>query len=317
MEFESLGRTGEKVPKIGLGTWKMGTYPEEELKAIRKAVEVGMRLIDTAEMYANESLVGEAIRGYARDSFFLETKVSPSHLKRDDLIRACKGSLKRLGLKTIDLYMVHWPNPKVDIAETMAAMEYLADKGMIRHIGVSNFDAEELEAAVHAMKRHEIVSNQVEYSILVRGIEGDGTMSYCRKNKITVIAYSPLARGAIFAANQAALVKELQKSAAGHGKTPAQVALNWIIAHKGVIAIPKASQPSHVVENAGASGWRLSPGEIGRIDDSAVMVDALARRTKPAMGTVMPLVSLYTKMNEIKNRRIKRIIKRGNKRTGS
>ena len=124
-----LGRGGAKIPELGIGTWKMGGSPERETDAIRKAISIGMGLVDTAEMYGNERLVGEAVRGRKA---FLATKVSPHHFRHDDVIRACRESLSKLGVESIDLYQLHWPNRSVDIAETMSAMEELMDTGLIR-----------------------------------------------------------------------------------------------------------------------------------------------------------------------------------------
>jgi diketogulonate reductase-like aldo/keto reductase len=304
MEYEILGKTGEEVPKVGIGTWKMGTDPAEEIKAIRKAIALNMRLVDTAEMYANEELVGTAIKGYG--NVFVETKVSPNHLHYDDVIKACKHSLKRLGLKTVDLYMVHWPNPGVSIAETMSAMEHLVDAGMVRNIGVSNFSVKELDEAVHAMKKYDIASNQVEYSITVRDIERSGLLDYCIDSHITVVAYSPLSRGAIFSERQARLYGVIKRIAEAHDRTPAQVALNWVIRRKGVIAIPKASSPAHVADNAGASGWSLTGKEARQIEEAAMPSSPIAAGTKRIIGRVPAVAGVYTKMSEFRNRRIRK-----------
>jgi diketogulonate reductase-like aldo/keto reductase len=263
MEFKELGRTGVDVPEIGLGTWEYrgGDAP------IKKAVELGACLIDTAEMYGTEEAVGAAIRGM-REKVFVATKVSGNHLRRDQVIAAAEASLKRLGIETIDLYQVHWPDPAVPIAETMGAMETLVDQGKVRFIGVSNFYLKNLQDAEAAMTRHKIVANQVKYSLLQRGIEED-TLSYCQKNRITVIAYSPLARGAL---SKPALLKNrralaaLQQIASEAGKTMSQVALNWCIAKPGVIAIPKTDKVDRVVEMCAASGWKLSSAQAAALE---------------------------------------------------
>jgi diketogulonate reductase-like aldo/keto reductase len=265
MDFMQLGATGVKVPEIGLGTWDYhgGDAP------ILKAVELGACLIDTAEIYGTEEAVGAAIRGI-REGVFVATKVSGGNLRYEQVLSAAEGSLKRLGLETIDLYQIHWPDPAVPIAETMAAMEKLVDDGKVRFIGVSNFYVNNLEEAAAALKRHKIAANQVKYSLLQRGIEED-TLGYCRKNRITVIAYSPLARGQLTAPrlikNRRALAT-LQQIAAETGKTMAQVALNWCIAKPGVIAIPKTDKVERVVEMCGASGWKLSPSQMAALDEA-------------------------------------------------
>jgi diketogulonate reductase-like aldo/keto reductase len=263
VEFKKLGVSGVEVPEIGLGTWEYrgGAAP------IEKAVELGACLIDTAEMYGTEEAVGAAIKGM-RDKVFIATKVSGNHLRFNDVLGAADKSLKRMGIDTIDLYQVHWPDPAVPIAETMAAMEKLVDDGKVRFIGVSNFYLKNLQDAEASMTRHKIVANQVKYSLLQRGIEED-TLPYCQKNKITVIAYSPLARGQLCARplvrNRRAL-QALQQIAARTGKTAAQVALNWCISKPDVIAIPKTDRVERVVEACEASGWKLSQQQLAALD---------------------------------------------------
>ena len=263
MEFKELGATGVKIPDIGLGTWQYrgGEAP------IKQAVELGACLIDTAEMYGSEEAVGTAIKGM-REKVFIATKVSGNHLRYEQVIAAAEGSLRRLGVDAIDLYQVHWPDPAVPIAETMGAMEKLVDDGKVRYIGVSNFYLQNLQEAESVMKRHKIVANQVKYSLLQRGIEED-TLPYCQKNHVAVIAYSPLARGALstrtLLKNRRALAV-LQQIASETGKTMTQVALNWCIAKPGVIAIPKTDKVERVVEMCGASGWRLSPSQTAALE---------------------------------------------------
>jgi diketogulonate reductase-like aldo/keto reductase len=286
MRQKRLGSTNEEVPEIGIGTWKIGSRANEEKAAIRKGIDLGMDLVDTAEMYANEDIVGDAIKG---KKVFVATKVSPHNFRHDDVIAACERSLSRLGVKSIDLYQLHWPNNKVPIKETMSAMEELVDSGRIKHIGVSNFSVDEIKDAQASMRSHQIVSNQVEYSILVREIEEE-LLHYCEKSRITVIAYSPLARGAIFQRGTE-LYGALEQIAAAHKKSIAQVALNWIISRKGVIAIPKASDAAHMRENAGASGWELSKKEIGEISKAAIEKRSLSASFKPVISNHSGLVS--------------------------
>jgi diketogulonate reductase-like aldo/keto reductase len=263
MEFKELGATGVNVPEIGLGTWQYrgGAAP------IKKAVELGAWFIDTAEMYGTEEAVGAAIKGM-REKVFVATKVSGNHLRYEQVLAAAEASLRRLGVETIDLYQVHWPDPAVPIAETMGAMEKLVDDGKVRFVGVSNFYLKNLQEAEAAMQRHKIVANQVKYSLLQRGIEED-TLGYCQKNRIAVIAYSPLARGALAARSMIKNRRELavlQQIASETGKTMTQVALNWCVAKPGVIAIPKTDKVERVVEMCGASGWKLSPSQIAALE---------------------------------------------------
>lgn len=259
MEHKELGTTGVKLPEIGLGTWQYrgGVEP------LRKGLALGAFLIDTAEMYGTEQVVGEAARAW-RDQVFIATKVSGNHLRYDDVIEAAEQSLKRLGINCIDLYQIHWPNPSVPIRETMRAMETLVDLGKIKFIGVSNFYLENLKEAQACMTKHRIVSNQVKYSLLQRGIEED-MLPYCEKNQITILAYSPLGRGELTSKSllhRRSALNVLQNVAWQTGKTMAQVALNWCISKPNVIAIPKSDRTERVVENCQASGWRLSPDQI-------------------------------------------------------
>ena len=255
MEFRELGKTGVQLPEIGLGTWQYSGG----LEPLRKGVSLGAILIDTAEMYGTEEVVGEAVKGQ-RQQVFIATKVLGNHLRYDEVLRAAENSLKRLGTDYIDLYQIHWPDPGVPLKETMRAMEMLVDAGKVKFIGVSNFYLKNLEEAQACMTKYKIVSNQVKYSLLNRSIEED-TLAYCQENNITVIAYSPLDKGGLTSRplirNRAA-ISVLQRIALETGKTLAQVALNWCISNPNVIAIPKSDNVERVVENCQASGWRLS-----------------------------------------------------------
>lgn len=267
-----LGRTGEKIPEIGLGTWRMGggstpdrSRDKEWIEAIRTAIELGMTHIDTAEMYGAghaEELVGEAIKGYPREELFIATKVWPTNLRYEAVLRSCEGSLRRLGLKYVDLYMIHWPSEEVPLRETMKALEKLYKDGKVRYIGVSNFSAELLDEARTYLSVTDVVANQVEYSLLNRSVERD-LFGYCKREGITVTAYSPLGRGRIATEVKAdtRLGRALKEVAKKYGKTPIQVALNWVVYQDFVVTIPKAVSREHLEENAGASGWRLDPSD--------------------------------------------------------
>lgn len=260
MNQKELGKTGVMLPEIGLGTLQY----RDGVEPIKKAISLGASLIDTAESYGTEKIVGEAIK-HLRDRVFIATKVSPRHFRRSDLLIAVDKSLERLRTDHIDLYQLHWPNYTVPIEETMEAMEDLVDSGKIRFIGVSNFSVSELRKAQKSLSKYRLVSNQVRYSLVDRSLEG-GLLRYCRKNRITVIAFSPLGQG-IDHVKDKDPNSILNKVAAMTGKTEAQLALNWCISRENVIAIPKASSIEHVVENCGASGWRLSRDQCRLIEE--------------------------------------------------
>jgi diketogulonate reductase-like aldo/keto reductase len=259
MKLKTLGNTSTKISEIGQGTWQYrgGVEP------LRAGISLGATHIDTAEMYKDEDVVGRAIEGL-RDQVFLATKVWQDHLHHDDLINAAERSLKLLKIKTIDLYMIHWPNPEVPIKETMGAMEELVKRGKIKYIGVSNFSVKELKEAQNALSSNPIVSNQVQYNLQERDIESD-LLPYCKSEKITIVAYSPLGRGASVRSGRKKDV--LDEMATKYKKTRAQVALNFVTREDNVVAIPKADTVEHVRENCGASDWRLSEQDVKLIDE--------------------------------------------------
>ncbi len=260
MEYRQLGRTGEKVPTIGMGTWRIGVYADskeraDQVKALQRGIELGMNLIDTAEVYASgksEEVVGEAISG-ERDKVFLATKVSRENLRHDSVLTACEGSLRRLKTSYIDLYQVHWPDPSIPIEETMKAMEELVEQGKVRYIGVSNFGVELTEAARNSLSKNEIASDQVEYSLLSRSVESE-LLPYLKREKTTLIAYSPLARGNIRTRIPKAVLDK-------YAMSPAQAMLNWVTRDEQVVAIPKAAKIAHLEENASSVSKRLTAQE--------------------------------------------------------
>lgn len=266
MELRELGKTGTMVPEIGVGVWRYGGGVEP----LRQAIESGASLIDTAEAYGTEEVVGEAVRGI-RDRVFVATKVSGSHLAHDEVLKAADASLRRLDSDYIDLYQIHWPNSFVPIQETMRAMETLVDRALVKYIGVSNFSTAELREAQAAMRKYPIVSNQVLYNLNRRQIEED-LLAYCRENHVTIIAYTPLDSGQLTKgpaqSSRPDRMKVLELVAAQVQKTLAQVALNWCISQPGVIAIPKSDRAARVVENCQASGWRLSPAQMQLLNDA-------------------------------------------------
>ncbi len=262
MEYRRLGRTEEKVSTIGMGTWRMGDPGERarEVAALRRGIELGINLIDTAETYAtgrSEELVGESIKGI-RSDVFVATKVSPANLRYDSVISACEGSLRRLGTSYIDLYQVHWPNPRIPIEETMKAMEDLVRGGKVRYIGVSNFSVHQTREAQAALAKNEVVSNQVEYSLTSRTSEAE-ILPFCSTEKISLIAYSPLARGNI---PHSRISRTLQDK---YQMTPAQIMLNWVTREEQVLAVPKASNLDHLEQDATSVSVRFTESEYGSV----------------------------------------------------
>ena len=240
-----------------MGTWEIGDAAGEgralEIQALQRGIALGMTLIDTAEIYGHgraEELVGQVINGL-RDDVFVASKVSPEHFGYDDLLRSCDSSIKRLRVKHIDLYQLHWPSSSVPIGETMRAMEELVARGKIRYIGVSNFSVAQTTKAREALPRSEIVSNQVRYSLTHRAIESQ-LLPFCEKEKLTIIAYSPLDSGRIPSGR---IPKTLLEH---YAVTPAQLMLNWVTYNDMVVAIPKAANVEHVEKNAAAVDTRLS-----------------------------------------------------------
>ena len=256
MQQKELGSTGVMLPEIGFGTWQYtgGVGP------LRRGMELGAFLVDTAELYETEDQVGKAARG-RRESMFIATKVSPEHFKRNDLLKAADDSLQRLETDYIDLYQLHWPNPSVPIEETMNAMEFLVDVGKVKFIGVSNFSVGQMDEAQNTMEKYKIVSNQVKFSLIDRSIESE-ILPYCQENNITVMAYTPLARDL-----KNFRSKAMDKVRAMVAKSEAQVALNWCISKDNVVAIPKANSIEHVEDDCGASDWKLSTEHIRLLEE--------------------------------------------------
>ncbi len=271
MQAKRFGKTGRAVTEIGMGTYydkpwiriaKHGVSlgASTKVKAIAAGLDHGITLIDSAEAYFSEPFIARAMRGRRRDEVFIATKVWLDHLHHDDLVAALDRSLRRLETPYVDLYQIHFPNPAVPIRETMGAMEEMVEKGKARAIGVSNFSLEQMKEASSALSRVEIAAAQINYSLVHRKVEKD-IIPYCRENGIAVLAYYPLGHG-LLAARDA----RLDAVCARNSKSPAQVALNWLTSRPEVFAIPRASRPSHVIEDAGASGWRLSEADIQELD---------------------------------------------------
>ncbi|AOZ00813.1 aldo/keto reductase [Cupriavidus sp. USMAHM13] len=254
---------GEAVPALGMGTWNMGEDPgarTEELAALRLGLDLGMTLIDTAEMYGegrSEQLVGEAVAG-RRDGVFLVSKVYPHHAGRREAVAACERSLRRLGTDRIDLYLLHWRG-QVPLAETMEAFLALRAAGKIRHFGVSNLGLDDMQELWTVPGGRDVAANQLLYNLSRRGIEWD-LLPWLREHQVPLMAYSPL--------EQARLLRRpaLAGFATRHGITPAQAALAWLLARPGEIAIPKSANRARVRDNAGALALRLDAAQLAELD---------------------------------------------------
>ncbi|MCL4372811.1 aldo/keto reductase [Candidatus Parvarchaeota archaeon] len=264
MEYKILGNTKERLSKIGIGTWQLGKNTKENEKAISLAISKDVNFIDTAEIYGTEKFVGRVITG--KPGLFIATKVWATHFRYESVIKACERSLKNLGIKQIDLYQLHWPNPGIDINKTMKAMEKLVYDGKIRYIGVSNFNEKELKNAQEAMSKYEIVSNQVEYNLIQRTPEIN-LMDYMKKQKITLLAYSPFAHGAIFKRKYNELIKSLNELGEKYNKTAGQMLLRWLIQKDIVIPLTKASNPKHMLENIAATNFNINQKDMHNIDN--------------------------------------------------
>lgn len=288
LENKRLSRSDLKTSVIGLGTGFRRGITEDSSKIIKVALDRGINLIDTAEIYEDglsEKIVGRAIKG-RREEVVLVTKVSGDHLTYDKVLKSAEGSLKRLDTDFIDLYLVHWPNVNVSLGETMRAMERLVNEGKVRYIGVSNFNVKQMKKANEELSRCEVVANEVKYNLLERQMENE-VVPFCQKEDIAVLAYSPLARGMLtsrftdensipeddwrsgdwFFEGESLkrglkMVEVLKDIGAGYGKTPGQVAINWLLAKRMVFPIFGASTVKQVEENCGAAEWRMD--EVSR-----------------------------------------------------
>ena len=258
-------QTGERVPALGQGTWNMGEKKKEraeEIAALRLGVDLGLSLIDTAEMYGDghsEELIAEAIDGQ-RQQVFLVSKVLPEHASRRGTIKACEGSLRRLKTDWLDLYLLHW-REDIPLEETLEGFDALVQDGKIRHWGVSNFDVADMEELVDLPGGPKVTTNQVLYNLTRRGIEYD-LLHWCRERQLPIMAYSPIEQGRLLKKSA------LKQIASRHGVTPSQVALAWVLRHADVIAIPKAGKTRHVRENHGALDLRLSKQDVSELDDA-------------------------------------------------
>jgi diketogulonate reductase-like aldo/keto reductase len=255
--------SGEKVPQLGQGTWRMGENARarnEEIAALKLGLDLGMTLIDTAEMYGNggaEEVVAEAVRG-RRDDCFIVSKVLAENSTRDRTIAACEKSLKRLKTDRIDLYLLHWRGPP-RLDETLAGFEALIASGAIRYWGVSNFDVDDMEELVALSGGTNCASNQVLYNLRRRGIEA-GLLPWCRSRGIPIMAYSPIEQGRLLRD------RTLTQIAIRHRATPGQIALAWVLRHGDMMVIPKATTLEHVRDNRAALDIRLTEQDLGELN---------------------------------------------------
>ncbi len=257
--------SGRAVPVLGQGTWRLGensSRRRDEMAALRLGLDLGMTLIDTAEMYgdgATEEMVGEALAG-RRDEVFLVSKVLPRHATARGTVTACEASLRRLRTDRLDLYLLHWPG-NVPLEETLKGFEALRSAGKILSWGVSNFDTDDMETLLALPGGREVTTNQVLYNLSRRGIEWD-LLPLCREVGVPVMAYSPIEQGRLLR-NPA-----LARVAARHGATPAQVALAWVLSRDNVLVIPRTSRVDHVAENRAALDLKLSKADKSDLDEA-------------------------------------------------
>ena len=256
-------RSGEQVPALGQGTWYMGEdrrRAAEEAAALRLGIDLGMTLIDTAEMYGSggaEEVVARAAEGM-RDQLFIVSKVYPHNASRAGVVAACERTLKRLATDRIDLYLLHWRG-SIPLAETLEGFQRLERDGKIRHHGVSNFDRADMAEWVGLTGGETVAADQVLYNLSRRGPERD-LVPWCRERNITIMAYTPLGQGSILGN------RGLAEIARCRGATPAQIALAWLLRQEGTIVIPKASRPEHVRENRGALDIALTKEDLTALD---------------------------------------------------
>jgi diketogulonate reductase-like aldo/keto reductase len=272
MKFETLHNT--IIQKIGYGTWSIGggmspdrSVDGRSMVALRSALEAGYTHFDTAEMYArghSEELLGQAVResGVARETLFITSKVSASHLRYADLLRSFENSLRNLGMGYLDLYLIHWPSSSIPLSDTFKALNQLVREERVRHIGVSNFDVKLMKQA-QAESEAPIFTNQVPYSLADRSYVRNGVLDYCQKNDILLTAYSPVKEGRL------RINPAIQTIADRHEVTPYQIALAWLVLQPRVITIPMSFNPEHIAENFAAAEIKMTADEIERLNQLA------------------------------------------------
>jgi diketogulonate reductase-like aldo/keto reductase len=270
MRYDSIPGDGQ-IAKIGYGTSGIvgrllphSSQDARALTALRAALELGCTHFDTAEMYASgraEELLGQAVRDSGRDrqGLFITSKVQPAHLLAGSVRKACDGSLRRLGMGYIDLYLIHWPNPALPLKNTFRALNQLVREGKVRHVGVSNFNLGWLKKA-RELCETPLATNQVPYSLEHRSYVKNGVLTYCQQDAILWTAYSPVERGRL------RVNESLKEIAEAHGATPYQIALAWLVSQPRVITIPMSLNPEHIAENLAAADIELSPEELTALE---------------------------------------------------
>jgi len=262
------------MPIFGLGTWRMGEHPDHfghEVDVLRTALDLGVTLLDTAEMYGEggaEEVIGEAIQG-RRDGLFLVSKFYPHNASRNGVIEACEGSLRRMNCGYLDLYMLHWPG-SVPLAQTFEALHELKDSGKIREFGVSNFNLGDLQS-IPEDDQQQLGCNQVFYNLAHREVEWE-VADWCRERGIPVMAYSPLDQ-----ASSLLTAPAVEAVAERHGATAAQVALAWLLHRPGTVVIPKSKRPERIRENLDAVELDLSDEDIAELDAAFPAPDRAVR----------------------------------------
>jgi len=252
-----VNANGGNIPAIGLGTWTL--TGEAATRLVANAIRSGYRHVDTATMYDNEEAVGAGLRasGVSRDEIFLTTKVWPSDIADGDLQRSVEASLKRLQVDRLDLALIHWPSGTIPLADSIRALNEVKDRGLARHIGVSNFTVALLDEAV-ALSRHPLACNQIEYHPF---LNQDRVLAACRGHGMAVVSYCPLARGTELFPEPA-----VTAAAERHGRTPAQIVLRWQVQQEGVVAIPRSSNAERIAQNLRVFDFVLEAGEMAALD---------------------------------------------------
>lgn len=299
MKFTTIGKTQEQISQIGLGTWQFGTKgwgfgtdfdKKAAISIVHKALELGVNLIDTAEVYGggkSEIIIGEALKGYEREDLVIVSKFLPVTIRPSAVKRSLGKSLKRLNTDYLDIYLIHWPNPFLPLGRTLKYMEEMVDEGLIRHIGISNFGLNRFRKAQNKMISHRIEVNQLNYSMTKSNVKRK-FLPYAQENRITVMAYSPLAQGfltgkynaenspkGIRRANRIFRKKNFERAeplftllnsiSEEHGVTMAQVAINWLIQDKPVVAIPGAKNLQQLKSNVQAGNFQLTTKNLDQL----------------------------------------------------
>ncbi len=260
-------KNGFALPEFGLGTWQMGgkreidvTNDAQDIAAIRAAIDNGITHIDTAEAYAlghAEELIAEAVKDLDRKKLFVTSKVLPENHTCEGIFDSCKKSLKRLGMKYLDLYLLHAFSKDCPLRGAIEALDALVDEGVVKYIGVSNFTKEHLKEA-QDLSKHGIVCDQVYYNLQAREPEVTGLLDYCQKNDVMLVAYRPVEKGKLLED----VPPRMDQLCVKYQKTPAQIAINWLISQKNVVTLAKTSNVTHLKENMGALGWNLTEEDV-------------------------------------------------------